>query len=594
MSQKNPKLIFIQNIAEQERRLDHQISSEAKSAITNLQHRPKSYYTIEDVQDLVETLKEKMQSINKEAHTEFSKKGLRGIDNIGTIEPTDTLFPNEEITRLEEENRNLKEKISEVETLEMKIDELQILLDEKETEIAQLQSQSGIDSGKAHDQIEELNRLQEAYDEAQRAEKKAIQDREKIEAEFETVGNALMSTRLEIEELQEALGNKDIEIDNLTSEKNIQIENLKSEVQVLSNQAEENIELNETISTLQEEINSLKDKHRLELENQGKSATDMTQHIDDMESEINQMKERISQLEQENEDLLSDAGETSQEAIDIRNKYEETLQNLNQREEENKELLLRVERNEKESLNSSEQLETLRNEKGSLESRVNDLEVELKGKNERIQTIEANRNELRDNLASSKIEQEKQKTIEIDLKSQLGIKDRELEERQKDIERLREKQEEVVKQADYSRSKQAEVERERDKYESKLKSIQTQLEDTTNERDRFIKRFDEIEEDLADKNSEIESLKESNNYLEENIGKLKETFENFKINMSKNPKYALLFVLQDIQQGTVEELAKTVGLLKGGATRLLKELESEGWIDFNEEKNLAKLKKQIF
>ncbi len=594
MSQKNPKLIFIQNIAEQERRLDHQISSEAKSTIKNLQHRPKSYYTIEDVEEVVETLKGKMQAINKSAHTEFSKKGLRGIDNIDTISSPDTLFPNEEITRLEEENRNLKEKISESESLEMKIDELQILLDEKETEIAQLQSQSGIDSGKAHDQIEELNRLQEAYDEAQRAEKKAIQDREKIEAEFETVGNALMSTRLEIEELQEALGSKDIEIENLKSEKNIQIENLKSEVQVLSSQAEENIELNESIATLQEEILSLEDKHRQELENQGKNASNMTQQIDEMESERNQMKERISQLEQENEDLLSDAGETSQEAIDIRNKYEESQQLLNQKEEENKELLLRVERIEKESLKSSEQLDTHRNEKESLESQVNDLEVQLKGKNERIQTIEADRNELRENLASMKIEHEKQKTVEIDLKSQLGIKERELEERQKDIERLREKQEEVVKQADYSRSKQAEVERERDKYESNLKSIRTQLEDTTNERDRFIKRFDEIEEDLADKNSEIESLKESNNYLEENISKLKETFENFKINMSKNPKYALLFVLQDIQQGTVEELAKTVGLLKGGATRLLKELDSEGWIDFNEEKYSAKLKKQIF
>ena len=80
LSRKNPKLLFIRSIAEQERRLNQEISSTTKSAITTLQQRPKPYYSIQDIEALVEKLKTKVQSLNKEAHTEFSKKGLRGLD----------------------------------------------------------------------------------------------------------------------------------------------------------------------------------------------------------------------------------------------------------------------------------------------------------------------------------------------------------------------------------------------------------------------------------------------------------------------------------------------------------------------------------
>ncbi|MHA1349187.1 MAG: hypothetical protein ACTSQM_05510, partial [Candidatus Odinarchaeia archaeon] len=38
----------------------------------------------------------------------------------------------------------------------------------------------------------------------------------------------------------------------------------------------------------------------------------------------------------------------------------------------------------------------------------------------------------------------------------------------------------------------------------------------------------------------------------------KEAVEMLKIHLAKNPKYAILFLLQDIQKASVEELAKTV------------------------------------
>lgn len=644
LSRKNPKLIFIQSVAQQERRLSQEISSEAKSSVKNLQQFPKPYYTIADVEDLVEKLKLKMQTINKTAHTEFSKIGLKGVDNIDLAEVgTDiSLVPGEEYEQLKEENRELTEKLGEVAVLETKIDDLRILLEEKETEIAQLKNQSGITSGKVTSQIEDLNRLQGALDEAQREAKQAVQDREKMEAEFETVGNALMSARLEIEQLQQVLGDKDQEIEALAAEKNIEIENLKSEVQVLTTHSEENIKLKETVNTLQEEIDKIKENHSGELEELRKNVSSLTQEILDMENESLQLKEQVKKLEQENEDLLLDSGETSQEAVAIREKLNEKQQILEQKEDENRELLLRVERGEKEAEQLSEQLNDLKQEykqvrqnfemltlelttqkqelseksvdieelreklessqegaesaihsQRSLEAKIKDLETDLRGKDERIQGIETDRNELRETLASLKIEHEKQKSLVTDLKTQLGTKTRELEENQKDLELLRQRQEEITQQADDSRSKQAEIARERDKYEATIKDLKAQLKEIALENDRLDKKSKESQVEMKEKDLEIQTLTKANKQLEGKSINLMAAVETLRINLAKNPKYAILFVLQDVQQATLKELAKTVAIQNIFASRLLKELENEGWVTFNETTGSVSLKKAL-
>ncbi len=161
----NPKLAFIQSIAQQSRRHEHEISSEMKSAVKGLQAKPKSYYSIQDVEEVIETLKSKMITLNKEAHTEFSKRGIRDLDNIDLIQPESdsTFISKRELQALKDEVDTLREKHSDLTPLEMKIDDLQILLEEKEAEIAQLQNQSGSTSEKFQDQLEELNRLHKNY-----------------------------------------------------------------------------------------------------------------------------------------------------------------------------------------------------------------------------------------------------------------------------------------------------------------------------------------------------------------------------------------------------------------------------------------------
>ncbi len=596
LSRKNPKLLFIKSIAEQERRLDQEISSALKSAITALQHRPKSYYSIQDIEALVEKLKVKVQSFNKEAHTEFSKKGLKGLDLSTTSSDMDdnaTLISIEELDQMKSELDEWREKAGNSKHHEMRIEDLEILLSEKEAKISELDSKSGMVNGKVQDQIENLNLLQEELDDARREAKQQKQDREKIEAEFETVGNALMSTRLEIEELQQALGNKDIET-----------ENLKSEVQVLSSTTEANILLKEQKEKLEKEIETTYDNIKKKDEDYASEREKLNKNLQSELQTIEDLKKKISDLEQENEDLLLDSGETSQVAVTSQKKLEKVQKTLEEIEDENRDLHIRLEKKEKELNTLSKDItgkkhdqaelsENLRTENQELKSRLEDLEIELRGKEERIQSIETDRNELRETMTNLKIEREKQKSSLVDLETQIATKDRELTESVKDLDALRKRQSEIVQKADDSRSKHAEMERQEDVYESKIKNLEGELKSGKTSKKRLEKKLTENSKELENKMSEIAKLTDKIKSFEKSTENLMKAVETLRINLAKNPKYAILFVLQDIQQASIAELAKTVAIQQVFAERLMKELKNEGWISLNETTGVVTLEKAL-
>lgn len=607
LSRKNPKLLFIQSIAEQERRLNREISSATKSAITTLQQRPRSYYSMQDIEALVKKLKDKVQSLNKEAHTEFSKRGLKGLDLSATssdVNDNTTLISIDELEHLKSEVDEWREKARNNKHHEMRIEDLEILLSEKEAEISDFKSQSGMVSGKVQDQIENLNLLQEELDEAKREAKQQKQDREKMDAEFETVGNALMSTRLEIEELQQALGNRDIEI-----------ENLKSEVQVLSRTTEESILLKEQKDQLEKEIETIHNDHKKKIEEQEAIIQDKDKEYINERKKLNKqlqsnlqtredLKKKISELEQENEDLLLDSGETSQVAVTFQNKLETVQKALEEKEDENRDLHIRLEKKEKELIVLSKDItgkkhdqaefsENLRIENQELKNRLEDLEIELRGKEERIQSIENDRNELRETMTNLKIEREKQKSSIVDLETQITTKDRELTESIKDLEALRKRQSEIVQEASDSRSKHVEMERLRDVYESNIKSLEGKLEIEEISKKRLEKKLNENSTELEDKKSEIAKLNQGNKSLEISTENLKKAVETLRINLAKNPKYAILFVLQDIEQASIAELAKTVAIQQVFAERLMKELKDEGWVSIDETTGIVTLEKAL-
>ena len=644
MSSNNPKLAFIRSIAQQSKRLEHEISSETKSVVKNLQGRPKTHYSIQDVEVIVDGLRKKMIGINKEAHTEFSKRGLRNLDSID-IDQADldsALIPKGEIDKLQKEIEILREKTSSVNNLEMKIDDLKILLEEKETEIDQLKNQTGATSDKFQDQLQDLNKLQEQHDEAQREKIQYKKEKEKIEADYEVIGNTLMTTRLEIEELQTVIGTKDIEI-----------ENLNSEIQVLSTQSKENTKLKDEkekltdmveslTKKLEEEINTIKNESALKISNLDQEKVSLNTELRETNNKQKKLEERISVLEQENEDLLIDSGETSEEALGVRKRLEEMEDLLNKKSSETSNFDLRVEQAEnqaatllKEKIELQQKLETtefsleeikgnlsqleqeikektarvntvqtrFKEAKGSeekirvesrlLETQIEDLQVEIKSKDENIQVIEKARKKIREELANMKIEFEKQKSTLVDMKTQYKTKNRELTELQKDLMKVRSRQEDLNKEVDSSRSKSAEIEREKESYENEIKSLNLRLSESIKENDSWNKKVQKHKNAITKNIQETTVLNKQISKLEAESSQLKETVEVLKIYLSKNPKYAILFLLQDIQQASVKELAKTVAIQIVFAERLVKELESEGWVEYNIDKETVTLKKSF-
>ena len=125
MASNNPKLAFIKSIAQQARKMEHEISSEMSSSVQKLQSRPKSYYTLQDVKEIIDSLKEKMIAFNKEAHTEFSKRGLKDIDNIDLVQPESdsTLISKSELDQLRVEIDTLRQQTPDTSPFEKKIEE---------------------------------------------------------------------------------------------------------------------------------------------------------------------------------------------------------------------------------------------------------------------------------------------------------------------------------------------------------------------------------------------------------------------------------------------------------------------------------------
>ncbi len=644
MASNNPKLAFIRSIAQQAQKLEHEISSEMKSSVQRLQSRPKSYYTLQDVEEIIESLKEKMIAFNKDAHTEFSKRGLKDIDNIDLIQPESdsTLISKRELQQLRDEIETLKQQAPDASSFEKKISNLETLLGEKETEISQLKSKSLTSSEKYQEQLEEINRLQELFDEAQREMKQAKLEKDKIEAEYEVIGNTLMTTRLEIEELQTVIGNRDIEV-----------ENLKSEVQVLTSHAEENITLKEQNNELNNEITNLKTVFQKEVdkvkESSSKQADNLLDENKALNSQIREVKKSIAELEEknqilekENEDLVIDSGETSEEALTVRkelsnsqnlvdqkvkeiedlnhriNQLENKIENLEKEKVDFKQKLdssessreqvegslthTQQEMDEKNTLiekfqsrlnEAKEAKEKVRTENRALMTSTEDLQVEIQAKNERIDVIEKALNEARENLGTLKIEYEKQKSSILEHETQLKTKNLEATEALKELESFRSKHESLREEIDGSRTKSANFERQKETYEVEIKSLGIQLKESSNENQRLEKKLNTFQNEITKSNGENDVLTRQLTKLKEESEQYKQAVEVLKINLSKNPKYAILFVLQDIQKASVKELAKTVAIQLVFAERLMKELESEGWIDYNTDKELVTLKRSF-
>jgi chromosome segregation ATPase len=244
-------------------------------------------------------------------------------------------------------------------------------------------------------------------------------------------------------------------------------------------------------------------------------------------------------------------------------------------------------------LETQELLENNQKTKRNMESQLEDLRIELKGKENRILSLESDRNDLQEKHSNMKIEYETQKTEIINLRTQVETKDKELERWQKDLEVLRERQEAIAKDAFQSRDAVAEFERERELYETKIRDLNRELDEAKQNESKYEKKLNETQKELEKSQADIDSLIDDQKRLVKKTENLTTAVETLRINLAKNPKYAILFVLQDIQQASVGELAKTVAIQLVFAARLMKEPQQEGWIDFNEDTGLVRLKRPL-
>ncbi|MFW9996352.1 MAG: hypothetical protein ACFFD4_30195 [Candidatus Odinarchaeota archaeon] len=370
--------------------------------------------------------------------------------------------------------------------------------------------------------MEELNNVQSEADELRRSN-------EKLNLQIDEIGKVMMTSEQEKDSLKSAIAERD----KLIKQLNEQI----SRIPELENQ---NATLKDNVMKAADKIRQLKE----ELDAKGEVPIESPE----METEINELREELEELTKEHQILLEDTGQTSQAA----KAYKEEIQNL------------------------KKNISILTEEKTEYEKKFGDLKQEtelLKSKiDEEIIKAEkaiAERESTNRNMLSLRFELERtEKDLETTKKLVENYKSREkqlaeelaattgteftIESLEREISRLK-KQIEGLEEA---------RKKEKAEYQEALDKNQERTDQAKKEADRFAVKIADLEE-------EIEGYRD-------NLGNLRQYLE-------ENPKYAILFLVQDLKKAKIGEIQKALAVAPPITIKLIRSLENEGWIKITED-----------
>jgi len=99
-----------------------------------------------------------------------------------------------------------------------------------------------------------------------------------------------------------------------------------------------------------------------------------------------------------------------------------------------------------------------------------------------------------------------------------------------------------------------------------------------------------VYDELVTKNQEtVDKNKKSSEKFKTKISKLDDEIDGFKQSMAdlrqyleENPKYAILFLVQDLKKAKIGEIQKALAIAPPITIKLVRSLENEGWVKIDE------------
>lgn len=588
-------MAFVQVINEQKSKSCEDIELQLASYQRRLKMEPRASFSLREIDALLTEIKEDILKLNEKAYSRLSVDGIRKIPFGAVAEGGEGLDVGPMLQALQDERDDLSQKEQTLRVQARKLDEE---LEEKTNKIAELEQALSLQSSRLEEKMEEDNVSQSLVDEMRREITALNINKAKLDEELIKIGEELIQSRAEIENLQSAIAERDNQNQALLAQLNEmkvvkdenselrdmiikaadKVESIQTTLQEEKEKATELVqtlgeererheqtlsrlksEYDEKITTLQENFESEKAKMRNELANseefQGKIAQ-ITQERDAARAELSQTKENLNQTQQNLENELNKTRTELQKTQEELKKAEEDLETYILDNEDT----LRSSQAYKKSLDEmKERAEKLTQDLQKKEEELNELKTvkqDLEEKQLEIESLRKQNNEFNEALQRTK-----QKLLDIQSDSDSGkVRYEELrtetEHLRQNIEKLRETETDLRKEI------------------VTLNSTKDDLSTQLTEKD---KRHTELEHSNEELNKRLANT-------EEMMNKYRAAVDTLKRSLEENMKYRVLFLLQELKTATADELSKIMAIKPTAIMALARTLEEEDWVDIKGEK----------
>ncbi|MHA2297235.1 MAG: hypothetical protein ACXAEU_04750 [Candidatus Hodarchaeales archaeon] len=578
---KQAKIMIIKQVKEAKETKKQQYSLQVDGFTKTVSSNPRAAYNLQDLLAYFDQIKGITLKFLDKTFRDFSTLAIRSFGNTSGTEPVsmDDLIDSEEGIQLRERIRELEERLAsspgandtdieltiqelrnERENWKNKFEGVTTKLQEYEEQTKNLNIQLNETSDNFRDRIteymEELNDVQAEADELRRSN-------EKLNLQIDEIGKVMMTSEQEKDSLKGAIAERDKTIRQL-NEKMVEYESvndtLKGNV----------LKAAEKIKQLKEEIDA---KSTI-----SEASPDVIRKIEEIKEQNKELEEEIEELTKENQMLLEDTGSTSQAAKTYKEEIETMKRNLKNLSEEKESLETRY-KDLIEDVDSSipykEEIETMKRnlknlseEKENLETRHKDLTQETE-------------------LLKSKIDEEiikAEKAIadkETTNRDMISIK-YELERTEKDLEANKALVKQLTDELDASTGAEFQIENK----EREINRFKKQVEALEDARNREKSDFEELlkksQESVNQEKDNAEKLNDKIQDLEGEIEGFKERMVNLRQYLEENPRYAILFLIQDLRRAKIGEIQKALSVAPQITLKLVRALENEGWVKITE------------
>ena len=96
------------------------------------------------------------------------------------------------------------------------------------------------------------------------------------------------------------------------------------------------------------------------------------------------------------------------------------------------------------------------------------------------------------------------------------------------------------------------------------------------------KNMAKMQEDIDNEKEVVNDLNDEITDQGEQLEKYRENMQGLRLYLEENPKYAILFLIQDLKTAKITEIHKALGTAPPITSKLVRSLEKEGWVKINE------------